>query len=76
MSKKIRIDIEYVKLQADQLENMIKQRSYQRRILLKFIRENGRYLRWWDNYIKTRCDSTLIRKVKEIITSMETKSPK
>lgn len=76
MSKKIPIDIDYVKYQADQLENMVKQRSHQRRILLKFIRDNRRYLKWWDNYLKTRCDSTLVRKVKEIITSMEAKSPK
>lgn len=76
MSEKIPTDIDYVKYQADQLESMVKQRSHQRRILLKFISENRRYLRWWDNYLKTRCDSTLVRKVKEIITSMEARSPK
>ena len=69
-------DVEFVRYQAEQLESMIKQRSHHRRILIKFIRLNRRYTRWWDNYLSTRADSTLVRKFRDIVNSMEEKPPK
>ena len=65
MRKKIPYnDIEYVRYQAEQLESMIKQRSHCRRVLIKFIR-NTRNINsrgWYDNYLKFRCDTTLIER--------------
>lgn len=71
MSQKLPTDINYVKYQAGQLEIMVKQRSHQRRVLLKFIKRNSSYLDWWDYHLKCRCDSTLVRKFKEIVAKME-----
>ncbi len=76
MRKKIPYnDIEFVGYQADQLENMIKQRSHQRRILIKFIRLNRQYLRMSDWYISSRSDSTLVKMFRQIVDSMEETSP-
>ena len=76
MRKKIPYnDIEYVRYQAEQLESMIKQRSHQRRILIKFIKLNTNHLRWNDRYISTRADSTLIEKFRDIVNSMGAKTP-
>jgi hypothetical protein len=75
MRKKIpHNDINYIKYQADQLENTVKQRSHQRRALIRFIKANRSHLRWWDNYISTRCDTTLVEKARSVIASMEEKS--
>lgn len=71
-------DVEFVRCHAEQLENMIKQRSHHRRILIKFIRLNRKYFNWWDRYISKRSDTTLLSKFRHILTaiSLEEKTPK
>ncbi len=76
MSKKIPYnDVDYVKYQADQLESIVKQRSHQRRVLIKFIKLNRSYSSWMDMYLCRRCDSTLVETCRQIISKMKTKAP-
>ncbi len=75
MKEKILNNMEFVKYQADQLESMIKQRSHQRRILIKFIRLNSQYLRMSDRFLSSRSDSTLVKMFSQIVNSMEETTP-
>jgi len=79
MRKKILTrDINYVKYQADQLESMIKQRSHQRRVLIKFIKLHRNISTWsdmMDTYLCRKCDSALVEKCRKIISRMEEKAP-
>jgi len=76
MSEKIPYnDLDHVKYQADQLESNVKQRSYQRRILIKFIKLNRPRSSWIDMYLCKRSDSHLVEKCRDIISTMKTKVP-